>query len=170
MNKFIICFVFLKSSILLAQTKYNKFDLIVGCNLQKKTIVKSPFIVGIGKEINLRYVIILSYAKSEFNFNGWLTNGAGIRLIYTDKYYKQNLYIFIDTYFPFQNGLHKQEQNLGPMSARIGVGYVTKKLNKFDFGLGFSENWKPFIDLEYRTSLKIRVKNKKKTYKCPPLQ
>ncbi len=154
-----------------AQTKYHQFDFMVGYNLQKQYILKrTPLLLGVGKEIFIKKVILLGYIKIESDFNNWLTSGSGIRLCYTNKYYQQNLYLFMDTYFPFQNYKHKKEQNLGPVSARMGVGYVTKKINKIDFGLGFSENWKPFLDIEYRTSFNIRTNKKRKKYKCPPLQ
>jgi len=152
------------------QFNIHHFDLIVGSRIQKNKISKSPAIVGLGKEFLLNGHEGLLYAKSEINLSGWRTIGAGLTIDFFKKKGKDTPGLFADFYIPFQNKLHKEQQNISPVSGKLGVDFPTSGGNKFVVEWGMSEDWKSLFELGYRIKFGIKTKvSRRRSLHCPKI-
>jgi hypothetical protein len=164
-----LLFLLLKSNVLFSQAKFRSIELTIGSRLQRNILlIQSPILISVGKDFFFEKLILSPFIKTESNFKKIFTAGFGTRLCLTDNYYPQNIYPIMSFYVPFQNTYHKNLQNLGPISTGLGFGYVANKRSKIETEIGFSENWKPFMNIECRINLSYKTKIKRKHLtKCP---
>jgi hypothetical protein len=151
-----------------AQYSIHHFDMIVGSRIQKERLGKSPVIIGLGKGFLLNGHEGLLYAKSEMNLTGWRTIGAGVIIEFFRKNPKQTPGLFADFYIPVQNMIHKEQQNISPISGKIGVNFPTANGDKFIVAWGMSEDWKSFFELGYRVKFTLKTKvSRRRSLRCP---
>lgn len=152
------------------QYMVHHFNFIIGSRIQNSKFNKSPAIIGLGKEFLLNGHEGFLYAKSEMNLRGWRTIGAGLTIDFFNKKGKDTPGLFADFYIPFQNKLHKEQQNISPVSGKLGLDFSTTRCKKFIVEWGMSEDWKSFFEIGYMTKFGIKNKvSRRRSLRCPKI-
>lgn len=152
------------------QYNVHYFNFIFGSRIQKNRIGKSPAVIGLGKEFFLNGHEGLLYARSEMNLSGWRTIGAGITIEFFKKRHEETPGLLADFYIPFQNKLHKEQQNISPFSGKFGANFSTTSGNKITVEWGMSEDWRSFFEFGYRVKFAIKSKvSRRRSLRCPKI-